>query len=494
MWWNCFPQGGAFESPSPRRSSTSARCKSTTQPSSCARGNALRECSGSCRRAALWQRLYREARSRGPVHAAECARHAGRHPRRPRRSQKVQRRHSSGSSWAQRPGRSLRRPIAHASSSRRSGLEGEASVAALEAVLAASLAATAPMPVMKSKREKRPAPRIVHARSTAARRSTLPARSLSIAAIIWRAGSLRCRPTCSNSSGYRRALRDLARRAGWQFDFLDEAALRRRSAGAFLAVARANQQRDAGIVRLRYRGAAAAQGRKTRARRQGHLLRHRRHQSQVAQEHVRHAHGHAGQRRRSRHAARAQRAARAVRHRLLARDHGERDRCARVPAAGSRARRERRDHPGRAQRCRGPHGAGRYARARRARAPGTDDRFRDAHGRLRQRADRALQRRIHQSPAVARSPARRRPQQRRAGLAAFRWTRTTTATSRVLDRRRPAMHARQQGRPHSRGALPQPLRAGRGALDSHRSGFQQPQAAASATCRPISPDLACDTR
>ena len=62
-------------------------------------------------------------------------------------------------------------------------------------------------------------------------------------------------PNVLNTSGYTRALRDLARRQGWQFDFLGEAALRRRSAGAFLAVARANEQRDAGIVRLRYRAA-----------------------------------------------------------------------------------------------------------------------------------------------------------------------------------------------------------------------------------------------
>jgi leucyl aminopeptidase len=62
-------------------------------------------------------------------------------------------------------------------------------------------------------------------------------------------------PNVLNTSGYRKALRDLARRQGWQFDFLNEASLRRRNAGAFLAVARANQQRDAGIVRLRYRAA-----------------------------------------------------------------------------------------------------------------------------------------------------------------------------------------------------------------------------------------------
>lgn len=132
------------------------------------------------------------------------------------------------------------------------GLEGAASAAALEAVLAASLAATAPMPVMKSKHPKRAEP----ASFTLLDGGTAldPARTIAIDRGNHVARWLTALPpNVLNSSGYRRALRELARREGWQFDFLDEAALRRRGAGAFLAVARANQQRDAGIVRLRYR-------------------------------------------------------------------------------------------------------------------------------------------------------------------------------------------------------------------------------------------------
>jgi leucyl aminopeptidase len=132
------------------------------------------------------------------------------------------------------------------------GLEGDASAAALEAVLAASLAATAPLPVMKSKRDNRPEPAsftllnggkpLDTDRTIAIDRGNHVARWLTALP-----------PNVLNSSSYRRALRDLARREGWKFEFLDEAALKRRGAGAFLAVARANQQRDAGIVRLRYR-------------------------------------------------------------------------------------------------------------------------------------------------------------------------------------------------------------------------------------------------
>jgi leucyl aminopeptidase len=133
-------------------------------------------------------------------------------------------------------------------------LPEETGAAVIEAVLAAALAATAPMPVMKSKGTKRSAPasftllngraQLDSSRTVAIDRGNHLARWLTALP-----------PNVLNTSGYRRALRDLARREGWQFDFLDEAALRRRNAGAFLAVARANHERDAGIVRLRYRAA-----------------------------------------------------------------------------------------------------------------------------------------------------------------------------------------------------------------------------------------------
>jgi leucyl aminopeptidase len=117
------------------------------------------------------------------------------------------------------------------------------------------------MPVMKSKEEKRPGPPsftlikggvpLDTVRTIAVDRGNHVARWLTALP-----------PNVLNTRGYRRALRDLARREGWQFDFLDEAALRRRSAGAFLAVARANEQRDAGIVRLRYRAPKIRHARK----------------------------------------------------------------------------------------------------------------------------------------------------------------------------------------------------------------------------------------
>jgi leucyl aminopeptidase len=52
---------------------------------------------------------------------------------------------------------------------------------------------------------------------------------------------------------YRRIVAGLARSEGWQMSFLDQGALSRKKAGAFLAVVQASPVRDAGIVHLRYR-------------------------------------------------------------------------------------------------------------------------------------------------------------------------------------------------------------------------------------------------
>lgn len=140
------------------------------------------------------------------------------------------------------------------------GLNAAQSEASLEAMLAAALAATAPMPSMKSKTPRASAPasftafderRVDFARTTAVDSGNHLARWLTTLP-----------PNVLDTRSYRRALRDLARRAGWQFSFLDEATLRRRGAGAFLAVSRANEHRDAGIVHLRYRSSKRGKTRK----------------------------------------------------------------------------------------------------------------------------------------------------------------------------------------------------------------------------------------
>ena len=57
---------------------------------------------------------------------------------------------------------------------------------------------------------------------------------------------------------YRELLATLASKNGWDFEWLDEPALVKLGAGAFLAVSQGNATRDAGIARLRYRPAGKA--------------------------------------------------------------------------------------------------------------------------------------------------------------------------------------------------------------------------------------------
>jgi leucyl aminopeptidase len=62
-------------------------------------------------------------------------------------------------------------------------------------------------------------------------------------------------PNVLDARGYRRAITQLARSHGLALRWLDERALRRAGAGAFLAVAAGNAERGAGIAHLRYRPA-----------------------------------------------------------------------------------------------------------------------------------------------------------------------------------------------------------------------------------------------
>jgi leucyl aminopeptidase len=65
-------------------------------------------------------------------------------------------------------------------------------------------------------------------------------------------------PNVLTASAYRRAIEELAKPRGIRTRFYGEPELKRLKAGAFLAVARGNPLRDAGILRLSYRPARAA--------------------------------------------------------------------------------------------------------------------------------------------------------------------------------------------------------------------------------------------
>jgi leucyl aminopeptidase len=203
--------------------------------------------------AALWQQLYRDARNRGPVTLLSARVTPSALPMviafAKSTASAFERLALAGRAWKELAAPARARVLLATR-----GADDKHSAAILEALLAAALAATAPMPTMKSKSAKPASPAsftLLHAgssldvaRTIAVDRGNHVARWLTALP-----------PNVLDSSGYRRALRELARGQGWQFSFLDEAALRRQGAGAFLAVARANNHRDAGIVRLRYRAA-----------------------------------------------------------------------------------------------------------------------------------------------------------------------------------------------------------------------------------------------
>lgn len=122
----------------------------------------------------------------------------------------------------------------------------------LEALVAAALAATAPMPTLKSKPVR---PAVLEAITLIRNGAALDLqRSLAVDRGNHLARWLTALPpNLLGSASYRRTLSTLAKQHRWGFTFFNEAALKRLGAGAFLAVARANAHREAGIVRLRYR-------------------------------------------------------------------------------------------------------------------------------------------------------------------------------------------------------------------------------------------------
>jgi leucyl aminopeptidase len=130
--------------------------------------------------------------------------------------------------------------------------------AALEAMLAALLAHAAPMPEQKSKST--PSPTLASIRIDA-RSNVAFERSVATAAGNHLARWLATLPpNVLDSIAYRRALQQLARREGWSFRFYGVDELKRMGAGAFVAVARSNPHRGAGIVRLSYAPRRARKG------------------------------------------------------------------------------------------------------------------------------------------------------------------------------------------------------------------------------------------
>ena len=122
---------------------------------------------------------------------------------------------------------------------------------AVEAMLAALLAAHFTMPDYKSKPDKPAKLREIHiyghesadgyARTIAEARGNNLARYLTALP-----------PNELTPGNYRRRIEKLAREYGWKTEFLDIKKLKARGAGSFLAVAQGSPEPDAGILHLRY--------------------------------------------------------------------------------------------------------------------------------------------------------------------------------------------------------------------------------------------------
>jgi leucyl aminopeptidase len=206
----------------------------------------------------IWHRLYREASQSGPVRLLSARLTPAAAPVvllfTKSRSSTFERLSAAARSWKE-----LHLPPNARVLLATHEIETEQSAHMLEALLAAGLAHSALMPTFKTRKAQRPrlaaitllgegasidVPRIVavdRGNHLARWLTTLP-------------------PNVLSTATYRRALQTLARKHGWGFKFFDEPALRRAGAGAFLAVARANEHRGAGIVRLRYRPRASRGG------------------------------------------------------------------------------------------------------------------------------------------------------------------------------------------------------------------------------------------
>jgi len=131
------------------------------------------------------------------------------------------------------------------------GFTDEETAPLLKAVVAALLAASCDMPSFKSKAAKPSklhtiqilgaSKRIDFSRTIAEADGNNLARQLTTLP-----------PNELTPAIYRKRIAKLAKEHGWKMAFLDQAALKRKKAGAFLAVSQGSTEKDAGIVHLRY--------------------------------------------------------------------------------------------------------------------------------------------------------------------------------------------------------------------------------------------------
>jgi leucyl aminopeptidase len=120
----------------------------------------------------------------------------------------------------------------------------------LEALLSATLACAFEMPSFRTTRKRTPTLQRVVVVGGALDLEHILAAAQANSLARWLTA---LPPNKLDASAYQRVLRELARRHGFKFRWLSEAALKRLGAGAFLAVSQGNARRTAGIAHLSYR-------------------------------------------------------------------------------------------------------------------------------------------------------------------------------------------------------------------------------------------------
>jgi leucyl aminopeptidase len=123
----------------------------------------------------------------------------------------------------------------------------------LEALMAAAFAHAFALPSFRSSREPHKALQeivLIDGHEVDVRRATAAARGNNLTRWL-----TSLPPNKLDAKGYRKLIGEIAREHRISMRFLDEAALKRAGAGAFLAVSAANEEPGAGIIHLRYRPA-----------------------------------------------------------------------------------------------------------------------------------------------------------------------------------------------------------------------------------------------
>ena len=132
-----------------------------------------------------------------------------------------------------------------------SGFDAEQSERIAEALISASLAAAATMPNYKSEKQTASKLKTLSLFGVTARHGFKQSFAVAEGNALTRSLSM-LPPNKLTPTEYLKEVKKIARENKWKLNFYDEATLKKKKAGAFLAVSQGSPKADAGIVRLRY--------------------------------------------------------------------------------------------------------------------------------------------------------------------------------------------------------------------------------------------------